>query len=254
MNTRPRLKGLLLAVGLLTGVRAAWAGDSIKAVDRCQELAIGDRSSFVLVKDLYSEGQDCLTITSNNLTLDLDGFAVVGAGTGRGIIASASVQGVTVRNGTVRGFAIGVSLGGSGNLVEDVRVENNTDTGMFLGASSIADHVVVQGNWQYGAILSTANTFKNSSVRANGNTPASVGLSAGPGSTIAGNTIWANTGTGLFGSTGGTVIGNTVTETVGIGMSIICPSNLQQNTSLWSSNSNLVVAGNGCLASNNVTP
>ena len=42
MNTRPRLKGLLLAVGLLTGVRAAWAGDSIKAVDRCQELAIGE--------------------------------------------------------------------------------------------------------------------------------------------------------------------------------------------------------------------
>jgi hypothetical protein len=246
--------GVLTVLGALASVGQGWAGDSIKPVDRCQELAIGERSSFVLVKDLYSDGQDCLTILSNNLTLDLAGFAIVGAGTGKGILASAAIQGVTVRNGTVRGFAVGVTLGGTGNVIENVRVENNTDTGLFLGASSIADHLIVQGNWQYGAILSTANTFKNSSVRANGNTPASVGLSAGPGSTITGNTIWANTGTGLFGSTGGTVIGNTVTDTVGVGMSIICPSNLQQNTSLWSTSGNLVLVGDGCLAVNNVVP
>jgi hypothetical protein len=164
------------------------------------------------------------------------------------------VQGVTVRNGTVRGFAIGVSLGGSGNLIEDVRVENNSDTGIFLGASSLADHLVVQGNWQYGAILSTANTFKNSSVRANGNTPTSVGLWAGPGSTIAGNTFWANVGSGLFGSTGGTISGNTVTDTTGVGISTICPSNLQQNTSVWNSSGNLFLAGEGCLTVNNVAP
>jgi hypothetical protein len=246
--------GVLTVLGVLTSVGRGWAGDSIKPVERCQELAIGDRSSFVLVKDLYSYGQDCLTITSNNLTLDLAGFAIVGAGTGKGIIASAAIQGVTVRNGTVRGFAVGVSLGGNGNVIEEVRIENNTDTGLFLGASSIADHLVVQGNWQYGVILSTANTFKNSSVRANGNTPASVGLSAGPGSTITGNTIWANTGTGLFGSIGGAVIGNTVSDTLGVGISAICPGNVQQNTSLWNSSGNLVLAGDGCLAVNNVAP
>ncbi len=251
---RHMVAGILTVLGVLASAGQSVAGDSIKPVDRCQELAIGDRSSFVLVKDLYSSGQDCLTITSNNLTLDLAGFAIVGAGTGKGIVSSAAIQGVTVRNGTVRGFAVGVSLGGTGNAIADVRVENNTDTGLFLGASSIADHLVVQGNWQYGAILSTANTFKNSSVRANGSTPVSIGLSAGPGSTITGNTIWANTGTGLFGSTGGTMIGNTVTDTVGVGMSIICPSNLQQNTSLWSSGGNLALVGDGCLTVNNVVP
>jgi hypothetical protein len=91
-------------------------------------------------------------------------------------------------------------------------------------------------------------------VRANGNSPASVGLSAGPGSTVRGNTIWANTGTGLFGSTGGTVIGNTVFNTFGVGISVICPSNVQQDTATANTAGNLVFSGTGCFFVNNVTP
>jgi hypothetical protein len=64
----------------------------------------------------------------------------------------------------------------------------------------------------------------------------------------------ANTGTGLFGSTGGTVIGNTVIDTLGTGISVICPSNLQQNTATSNTSSNISLAGDGCLSVNNVAP
>lgn len=254
MRMVEKLVGTVVLVGALWGTGGAWAGESVRTIDRCQELTVAERSSFVLVKDLYSFGQDCLVVTTNHIAIDLNGFVISGAGTGRGITASSSVHGVTIRNGTVRGFAVGVALGGSGNVVEHVRVENNTDTGIFLGAGSIATHVVVQENWQHGAILSTACTFKDSSVRANGNSPTSKGLSAGPGSTVTGNTFSANTGTGLFGSTGGTVIGNTVIDTLGTGISVICPSNLQQNTATSNTSSNLSLAGAGCLSVNNVAP
>jgi hypothetical protein len=254
MRRLKKLIGTAAIVSVLWGTGGAGADESVRTIDRCQELAVAERSSFVLVKDLYSYGQDCLVLTANNISIDLNGFAISGVGTGKGIIASSSIQGVTIRNGAVRGFAIGVSLGGSGNFVEHIRVENNTDTGMFLGAGSIANHVVVQGNWQNGAILSTACAFKDSSVRANGNSPTSKGLSAGPGSTVTGNTFLANTGTGLFGSTGGTVIGNTVTDTLGTGISVICPSNLQQNTATSNTSSNILLVGDGCLFVYNVAP
>lgn len=254
MRTLRKFGGIVTIVGMLWGTGTSWANDGIRTIDRCHELIVEDRSSFILVKDLFSFGQDCLIVNSSNVSIDLNGFAISGAGTGKGITAASSIQGVTIRNGAVRGFAVGVALGGSGNVVEQVRVENNTDTGMFLGSGSIADHVVVQGNWQNGAILSTACTFKDSSVRANGNSPTSKGLSVGPGSTVTGNTFLANTGIGLFGSTGGTVIGNTVTDTLGTGISVICPGNLQQNTATSNTSSNLTLVGDGCLSVNNVTP
>lgn len=254
MRRMKKLLGTLAAFGALWGMGGAWADESVRTIDRCQELAVTERSSFVVVKDLYSSGQDCLVLTASNIYIDLNGFAVTGAGTGKGITADSSIRGVTIRNGTVRGFAVGVSLGGHGNVVENVRVENNTDTGMFLGAGSIANHMVVQGNWQNGAILSTACTFKDSSVRANGNSPTSRALSAGPGSTVTGNTLWANTGIGLFGSTGGTIISNTVTDTIGTGISTICPSNVQQNTAVSNTSNNFILAGEGCLLVDNVAP
>jgi len=254
MRVSKKLLGIVAALGALWSVGGAWAAESVREIDHCQPIGVEERSSFRLVKNLSSYGQDCLVLQASNINIDLNGFAIVGSGSGTGITADSTIQGVTIHNGTVRGFSIGVSLGGNGNLVENVRVEDNTDTGMFLGASSIADHVVVQGNWQNGAILSTANTFKNSSVRANGNSSTSIGLSAGPGSTVTGNTLWKNTGTGLFGSTGGTVIGNTVTDTNGVGVSVICPSNLQQNTSVSNLSENLTLAGDGCLLVGNIAP
>lgn len=252
-----RTRKLTLAGALLYLVGTigmSWAGDSIKPLDRCQMIDVGDRASFIVVRNLFSQGGDCLIVNSNNVTIDLNGFTLIGVGTGKGISASASVHGLTVRNGTVKGFAIGISLGGNGNLVENVHVEENTDTGMVLGAGSLAHSVIVQGNFQSGVVLSTACTLKDSIVRANGNTPDSRGLSVGPGSTVTGNTVWANTGTGLFAASGSTVAGNTVLDTLGVGISATCPSNVVQNTATANSGGNLVLVGDGCNTVNNVAP
>ena len=242
-------------VGTLLGGATARAGDSIRPIDACGTLTAEDRSSFILVRNI--SGQDCLVIQSSNLTIDLNGFNVLGNGTGVGILASVPVEGITIRNGGVKGFAVGISLGGTGNVVEDVHVDNNADTGMFLGASSLVDHVVAQGNQKYGVVMTTAATVKSSTLRANGNNPSSVGLSVGPGSTVTGNTIWASIGTGLFASLGSTVIGNTVFDSnPGFGMSVICPSNVQNNTVTANTGGNIFLSndGLGCIAVNNVAP
>ncbi len=245
---------LIVLLGVVSGVGTSRAGEGVKPIDICQTLTVRDRSSFILLRDLFSAGQDCLVVNANNVTIDLNGFAIIGSGTGRGITASSSLHGVTIRNGTVRGFATGIALAGTGNLIEHVRIAANTDTGLVLGAGSLAHHVVVQDNFQAGVVLSTACTFRDGIVQANGNSPTSRGLAAGPGSTVTGNTVWRNFGAGIFSGSGSTVAGNTVLDTSGVGISVICPSNVLHNTATTNSAGNLLLGGPGCNSVNNVAP
>lgn len=252
-----RLFTLAAALGFaILGGTSAWAEDSIKPIDSCTTLAGKDQSSYVLVQSIQAKQFDCLVIESNNITIDMNGFSIEGFGSGTGILARVPVEGIKVRNGFVRHFAVGISLGGTGNVVENMHVTNNTDTGMVLGASNLVDHVVVQANSKNGIIMNAAATVKNASLRANGNNPSSVGLSVGPGSTVTGNTIWTSVGTGLFASLGSTVIGNTVFDSnPGVGISVICPSNVQDNTATGNTIQNLTLNdGIGCHAADNVAP
>jgi hypothetical protein len=242
-------------VWALIGGQTVLAGDGIRSIDSCATLEAQSNSSFVLVNNIFSSGQDCLVVNSSNITINLNGFSIVGSGSGTGIVATSPVEGVTVRNGFVKGFALGISLGGPGNLVEEVHVDNNTDTGMFLGTNSLVYHVIAQGNFNNGIIVTTAGTIKDSVLRFNGDNPTSVGLSAGPGSTVTGNTISGSIGTGLFASLGSTVIGNSVSDSnPGVGMSILCPSNVKNNTATANTSANLVLTGDGCNSVDNVAP
>jgi hypothetical protein len=253
MRMQKRLYVTLALLWALGGADPGWAG--VRPIDNCQTLEAGDQVSFILVENISSQGQDCLIVNSSNLTIDLNGFSIIGNGAGKGIVSDASISGVTVRNGTVKGFAIGVALSGSGNIIEDVHVENNTDTGMLLGAGNLVHHAVVQGNFKAGARLSTGSTIKDSIVRANGNSPESFGISAAPGCTVKGNSVSTTIGTGIFASSGSTVLENTVLDTnPGVGMSIICPSNVQFNTATGNTIANLVLVGDGCSDFFNVAP
>jgi hypothetical protein len=243
-------------VGILLGGVPARAGDTIKPIDSCGVLTAGDQSSYVLVNSIQTQNLNCLIIESSNITIDMNGFSIQGSGDGTGILATTPVEGIKIRNGFVRNFAVGISLGGTANVVQNVHVTNNTDTGMILGASNLVDHVVAQANNKNGIIMTAAATIKDSTLRANGDNPSSVGLSVGPGSTVTGNTIWASIGTGLFASLGSTVLGNTVFDSnPGVGISVICPSNVQDNTATGNTIQNLSLNdGIGCNTVDNVAP
>ena len=250
-----KLAGAVFSALWLSGI--AWAGDSIKPINSCGTLTADAQSSYVLVQNVFSSGETCLTVKKSNITIDLNGFTIFGVGSGTGIVADVPVGAITVHNGSIKGFKVGVSLAGTGNIVRDLRVDDNTDTGMFLGSSSLVDHVVAQNNRHFGIVATTASTVKDSVLRSNGTTPDSIALSAGRGSTVTGNTIWSSIGTGLFASSGSTVLGNTVLETdPGFGMSIICPSNIKNNTATFNTRGDLVLVGDSCNAFefDNVTP
>ena len=146
-----------------------------------------------------SDNTDGITITANNVTIDLCGFTIsrTGSGTGYGILQSTSIGTLTVRNGTVKGWTTGIRALGQRNQFQNIVVENNV-AGLWTGSS---------------AVLSGCGAFGNV-----GDT-AGYGLYAGDGSTITRCTASSNRATGgsasCYGIRGGA--GAVITECVALG-------------------------------------
>ena len=191
---------------------------------------------------------NAIDIQTNNVVLDLNGFKLGGLAAGPGTnangIQASDRQNITIRNGTIRGFFIGILLTGSaasqGHVVEDIRADQNTFAGIEVnGTGNIVrnNQVVTTGGSTccavdaYGILVSGAearvlnndvtDTFKQGSGIARGITilgAASTGLVVNNRITVADRGIEYFDSTGKFSDnvtfdvttpfTGGTDIGN----------------------------------------------
>ena len=90
---------------------------------------------------------NAIDIQTNNVVLDLNGFKLGGLAAGLGTnafgIAADNRQNLTIKNGTIRGFFLGIRLGNSGasqgHVVEDIRADQNTSIGLSVAG---AGHIV----------------------------------------------------------------------------------------------------------------
>jgi parallel beta-helix repeat protein len=78
-----------------------------------------------------------ITLAANNITLDCNDFKLGGLAAGLSTQAAGVLAlergNATVRNCNIRGFRYGIHLEGSGHLVEDNRLDNNTSYGIVVG-------------------------------------------------------------------------------------------------------------------------
>jgi hypothetical protein len=170
---------------------------------------------YVLQQDiLYNGNGAAITINASNVTLDLNGYQIIGPGTSSntaiGVYARNRDQ-ITIRNGTVRGFMYGIyisddsdrALSGNGfdqgrHVIENLRLIGNTFRGIRIeGRGNIVRNNVVED---------TGGTSVYSS-------PVVMGIeSLGPGALIANNYVYAIRGNGygiaVTGYGGGTIIAN----------------------------------------------
>jgi len=111
--------------------------------------------SYCLTQDFIMPGTftsgTAVTVTVDNVTIDLGGFTLSNLAAGNGTTAigiqALAQNNVTVQNGTVRGFYIGIQLTGasgtatdsSGHLVQNVRADLNRFISIqVLGLGSVA--------------------------------------------------------------------------------------------------------------------
>ena len=168
-------------------------------------------------------GQNGITVAAENVTLDLNGFALIGVtGSGDGIaVAGSSSRNLFIRNGTVRGWLNGIraEVASSANSqVENVRALNNSTTdsqaaGIRLGQGSIVRNCVAAGN-NRGISVGTNSMILNCVAESNAGT----GLSAASTGSILNSVSADNGSTGIFLGQPGVISHCTVSNNGGRGI------------------------------------
>lgn len=167
--------------------------------------------SYYLPQNLTIANNDGITISADNVTLDLNGFSLIGgytgtAGTRRGIIVtqngSNNRRNITIRNGTVREFTsngIDATFVSSG-LFENLNLYNNGRSGLITGEGCIIERCTAYLNHETGIACGTSNTVENCTAQLNGarpNTAATNGFIISSGSVVRGCVATLNFGQGF---------------------------------------------------------
>ena len=170
-------------------------------------IKISTSGSDRLASDLKvtSTTADAIEITANNVTLDLNGFSIIGPGSGSGIgiNSPAAHLNVSVSNGTVTGMGLG---------------------GIFLGDNAHVAGVTAVSNFGTGIQVGNRSEVTDSA----GNANSSEGIHCGADCVIYDNTANGNTIRGICTSTGGSIIRNSAAGN-GVGLDLDTNSGYGKN-------------------------
>ena len=214
--------------------------------------------SYHLTRNLRGRpGAGGITIAANDVTLDLNGFALRGgSGSGAGIIAvgrggrAERLHNVRIHNGTVANWAgPGVDLAIADDAqVSDLRVSGNA-AGVRLGHGGQIAGATVKDNGGIGIVGGDCTTVLGASVDGN----AGDGINVGKGSVVSSSSTCHNT-RGIVVGRGSTLTGVTASENRGDG--IVADSSVVKEATAHGNLSNgIVVSGGGnvigCAANQN---
>ncbi len=163
-------------------------------------------------------GKFGIEIAASGVTLDLNGFELLGvAGSRAGVtISSSNPRNVAVRNGSVRGWGEnGVALSAVSSSVADLRVSDNAGSGISMVGACMASGCQVYGNGDDGIQAGVACMVLGCTAYNNG----SAGISAMGGCTISDSTVYFNAGDGVAVLSGCTISGCTAYNNLGNGIS-----------------------------------
>jgi hypothetical protein len=151
--------GLGLGLGLaLAGATAALGGDARTPV--YASTTISAPGAYYLTRDVTGGGT-LITITADGVDLDLNGYALIGDGSGTGISVSGGA-GVRLRDGVIRSTATGVNLSRAAAVtVERIRVDSPGSVGIAVSYSEAVSIVdcLVQNPTLVGISLSGAGPY-----------------------------------------------------------------------------------------------
>ncbi len=221
-------RGLVAVALSLTCVTTAVAGSGPKKLKQPSSfpLVISQPGSYILVSNITvpDANTTAISITADNVTLDLGGFSIMGptvcsggppvtscspTGAGNGIAVNVGQASVSVVNGTVRGMgATGVALKDHAH-VEHVRAVSNGLDGIDVGPAATVTSNIATDNGATGIFATDGAVVTGNSSRSNG----SDGIFVTNGSTIIGNSSMYNGGYGLHGGGGDFGYANNVFRT-----------------------------------------
>lgn len=200
--------------------------------------------SYVLTSDLAPPADTAgifMPVNADNSTIDLNGFTLAGPETCDGTPVTSCTgsstahgidgtfrDGVTVRNGTIRGMSgHGVQLDRQ-TLIQNVQVIENGADGLNLGDSSSVESVVARRNNQTGVVVGDQSTAIR--IRSVGN--GGWGMLAGDGSVVSDSTAAANASQGFYMSAGAILRDSVSRNNQSSGVSLEADASIIDSTSV----------------------
>lgn len=185
-----------------TPVDAAHTGSGGSA-----QFLITQPGSYYLTTNIISTGgQHGINISANNVSLDLNGFSMVGTSNSYdGIYIHSGYQNITVRNGIISGWGAGASAVG------------NPGAGIVCYANNaVFEHIIVSANTPSSGldILASGCSVVDCTVSSN----LGYGVYVLTNGTVRGCTVDANSGAGIFVGNDSAVFGSTVSDNLGDGL------------------------------------
>jgi hypothetical protein len=143
--------------------------------DANNSFIISQPGSYYLMGNINGAGgKNGISIQADGVTLDLNGFALIGEATGSavGITVPAPRTGLCVRNGTIRQWrSFGVAAqNASSSVLERLRAFLNNEDGLRIGNESVVRDCVMTGNSGNGLLSSDRVLVSGCVVDVNGGT------------------------------------------------------------------------------------
>ncbi len=170
---------------------------------------IAEPGSYYLTGNISGvPGKNGIEIASDNVSIDLGGFALIGiAESMDGITSGTSHYNIAVANGSVSGWG-GGGLNGANienSQFADLRIYGNTGAGLIAGKGSMVNRCTAQANGFVG-IGTNSGTVNNCTAYSN----SGIGILADNGSTVVDCSTRSNGSVGIrVGTGGGTIRGCT---------------------------------------------
>lgn len=179
-------------------------------------------------------GKHGIEVTASGVTIDLNGFEMLGVpGVGGSLDGIATtvvdLSNIAVKNGSIRGWVDGVdffNLLSFSSQVSGLRVSNNSGTGLNLGTNCVVERCTTSNNGQYGISVNAASLVSNCTAYGNG----ASGISLGSASVATGCTAYFNILHGINASNGCTVEGNNCRINSGDGVRAVSACVIRNNT------------------------
>jgi parallel beta-helix repeat protein len=166
-----------------------------------------------------------IVVSADDVTLDLNGFSIVGSGVGNSVssgISCASNTGkrLSIRNGKVRGWAgSGIDAktsGGSNAVITEVHASDNGGSGFSVSEDSVLTRCTSTSNTEHGFHLGTSNTVTDCTADNNGSSGFRVGLAG----SLRGCTARFNTQYGFSGNATNSFLNCVARQNSGGGFSV----------------------------------
>ncbi|MDF1696948.1 MAG: right-handed parallel beta-helix repeat-containing protein [Saprospiraceae bacterium] len=231
------------------------------------DYVITQSGSYYLTEiiNLGQTGGNCIVIDSDNVTLDMNGFAIYGdgnnnvnngstpsgqttdpGGSGVGILVNGEHFNITIKDGFINSWQDdGIDASETKNSIfQNLNFRYNGQNGMSIGDQNLIDNCTSFFNVLDGIYGGLGNNFINCSGDSNGESA----MQSDSSSQFISCAAYDNYGDGISTETGSLVFGCVVSENAGIGISVGSDCNVM-NCSAYKNNNDGIRAGENSMIS-----